>query len=245
MKITKEKLIEIINEEMTDLLESKASLPPQVRQDPEAMELYEVIMGLQKFKRSLQFLALKGQSMIAQRIKAHTAGNLPAGSEKQIRNKEIREFDYSPAFKALNGLYSAADSAVTRLTMAFSVIHGASFPTSVVDFDNDFGIIKISTLPIPTTRSLFTAQGIGFVANRLLDLMNGEIPMRHSEVFEAMAGQLDVLIPKLQAKGSAVADRLEPALINFEAAMLPVEDVLSDSVFTDMFSDVMAEVFPG
>ena len=229
---------------MEDLLESKVSLAPQIRQDPEAMELYEVIMGLQKFKRSLQFLALKGQSMIAQRIKAHTAGNFPAGSEKQMRNREIREFDYSPAFKALNGLYSAADSAVTRLAMAFSVIHGATFPTTIVDFDNEFGMIKISTLPIPTTRSLFTAQGIGFVANRLLDLMNGEIPMRHSEVFEAMAGQLDVLIPKLQAKGSVVADRLEPALINFEAAMLPVEDVLSDSEFTDMFSDVMAEVFP-
>ena len=229
---------------MEDLLESKVSLAPQIRQDPEAMELYEVIMGLQKFKRSLQFLALKGQSMIAQRIKAHTAGNYPAGSEKQMRNREIREFDYSPAFKALNGLYSAADSAVTRLAMAFSVIHGATFPTTIVDFDNEFGMIKISTLPIPTTRSLFTAQGIGFVANRLLDLMNGEIPMRHSEVFEAMAGQLDVLIPKLQAKGSVVADRLEPALINFEAAMLPVEDVLSDSEFTDMFSDVMAEVFP-
>ena len=74
--------------------------------------------------------------------------------------------------------------------------------------------------------------------------MNGEIPMRHSQVFEAMASQLDTLIPKLQAKGSVVADRLEPALINFEAAMLPVEDVLSDSEFTDMFSDVMAEVFP-
>ena len=229
---------------MEDLLESKVSLAPQIRQDPEAMELYEVIMGLQKFKRSLQFLALKGQSMIAQRIKAHTAGNYPAGSEKQMRNREIREFDYSPAFKALNGLYSAADSAVTRLAMAFSVIHGATFPTTIVDFDNEFGMIKISTLPIPTTRSLFTAQGIGFVANRLLDLMNGEIPMRHSQVFEAMAGQLDVLIPKLQAKGSVVADRLEPALINFEAAMLPVEDVLSDSEFTDMFSDVMAEVFP-
>ena len=229
---------------MEDLLESKVSLSPQIRQDPEAMELYQVIMGLQKFKRSLQFLALKGQSMIAQRIKAHTAGNFPAGSEKQMRSREIREFDYSPAFKALNGLYSAADSAVNRLAMAFSVIHGASFPTTIVDFDNEFGMIKISTLPIPTTRSLFTRQGIGFVANRLLDLMNGEIPMRHSEVFEAMAGQLDVLIPKLQAKGSVVADRLEPALINFEAAMLPVEDVLSDSEFTDMFSDVMAEVFP-
>ena len=117
---------------MENLLESKASLPPQVRQDPEAMELYEVIMGLQKFKRSLQFLALKGQSMIAQRIKAHTAGNFPAGSEEQMRSREIREFDYSPAFKALNGLYSAADSAVTRLAMAFSVIHGASFPTTIV-----------------------------------------------------------------------------------------------------------------
>ena len=237
-------VLRLMGEETEDLLESKVSLAPQIRQDPEAMELYEVIMGLQKFKRSLQFLALKGQSMIAQRIKAHTAGNFPAGSEKQMRNREIREFDYSPAFKALNGLYSAADSAVSRLAMAFSVIHGVSFPTTIVDFDNEFGMIKISTLPIPTTRSLFTDQGIGFVANRLLDLMNSEIPIRHSEVFEAMAQQLDVLVPKLQAKGSVVADRLEPALINFESAMLPLEDVLSDSEFTDMFSDVMAEVFP-